>query len=291
MSEKTETTLAKTMTTDELLGALPALVHSDAQERAAKPQQVANNPTPWIGYKSNKSKARIDELKAAGVEDGQFYLYDMGISAPKPFFLHVITAFKCYTQQDDEGQITGVSATLNDALKLKGYAEHLFGVALVRNGAANEAAIMTAATFSQRKAMVRAFDQILGVCESFQKEPTGREYAGKSAAWKVAVSATRIPWARARAVVWGKLDVTNDGAKFNRGYSRVEPTPLADIEAIHRYLGLAAEHYKGECKKETALNAALRSHLRRVDELKEDMGAGARRDAQAKDGKGDPIPF
>jgi len=288
--DKKTTAIAKS--TDELLGALPAVVHSDQTERDAKPQQPQNNPIPWIGYKSNKSKARLDELKAANVDDGQFYVYDMGVSAPKPFLVHLITAFKCYTQQNDDGEITGVSATLSDDLKAKGYAEHLFGVALVRNGAPNEPAIITAATFSQRKAMVRAFDQILGVVDDFQKDPSGRVYAGKSQAWKLAVSATRIPWARARAVIWGKLEVTADGkGKFNKGFGRVEPTPLADIEAIHRYMGLAPEQYKGENKKETALNAAIRSHLRRVNELKEDMGATAQRDAQPKNDKGDPIPF
>lgn len=255
------TAVVRRPTVDEVQAALDVTESTATGKADHEERQYSGPSVPWIGYRSPKAKAKLEELTAAGVEVGQFYLYNMGVVAPKPFYIHLLAAFHFHSLTDDDNNILGVSDILTPELRAKKYSDHIIGVALVR--LPGDTPIFTAATFSQRSGMTRTFDDIKTQVGAFQKDKEGREYQAKGPKHQAAFKAAKWPQFAVRARIWGKLmpPSTPGGREFNKGFGALEPTPVADVEALNRYMGLAPESYGGENKKDTAYDAALRSFL------------------------------
>lgn len=222
---------------------------------------------PWIGYRSNKSKSRVDELNAAGVVENAFYLYGAaGVVAPKPFYIHLVASYHFYSLTDDDNNILEVSPVLNQELRKRKFSDHLYGLALVRLPGATP--MFRAATFSQRSAMTRAFDAIRSILASFEKDKEGREWKANGAAHTTAFTLAKWPTFAVRAKIWGKLQPPSQpgGREYNLGLSSIEPTPADDVKALNRYMGFEPESYGGENKKSTEFAAAMRSFgMRRAE--------------------------
>lgn len=252
----TSTAVAKPQSVEEVVALLKANESSDD----GKPQQDGGNSQPpkypaWVGYRSPKTKSKLDELQAAGVAENAFYLYDNGVIAPKPFYVHLISSYKFYSKVDNENNVLAVSNVINSELKAQKFAEHLLAVVLVRLPGATP--YFKAATFSQRSGMTRALNRLREIMGEFEKDKTAREWKVRGTQHAAAFDAAKWPAFAVRAKLWGKVEVSNDGNEYNVGVSQADPTPLDDVAALNRYVGLVPETYAGENKKNTELAAAL----------------------------------
>jgi hypothetical protein len=263
----TTTEVATKKTLDDVLALLR--VSESAGEGREQAEEGANNTpsVPWIGYRTNKSKAKLEELLAAGVADGNFYVYDKGVIYPKPFFIHLIAAFRFFSKVDKNNKIIGLAATNTPARKKEWYSDHILGLALVRMP--GETPIFKAATFGLRKAMTRAVDDLRIVVTAFEKDKVGREWAVRGKAHADAIAAAKWPTFAVRARIWSKLEPSKTGGDdYNIGLSALEPTPVSEVHALNRYMGLEAETYGGEAKKTTDFANALRVFgMRRAEVL------------------------
>lgn len=238
--------------------------------------------TPWLGYRSPKSKKRVTELDAAQVVENTFYVFDNGIIKLTPTYVTLLASYHFYSRVDDDNNILGVSAIQTEELKKQGFSDHLIGVVLVR--LPGEKALFKAATFSQRKAMTRAFDGIRSAVKGLMADKEAREWKARGLKHQESFAAAKWPQFAVRAKIWGKVEAASKpgGRDFNLGLASVEPTPVEDVKALNRYFGLEPEAYGGECKKNTEFANVLRSFGDRRAEMSAKLAEAAKEQAAPK---------
>lgn len=260
------TAIQPAKTIEDVMSLLRVGEHS-AEGQEGHEKRPASTSVGWIGYRSNKSKAKLGELLAANVEENSFYLYDNGVIYPKPFYVHLMAGYHYYSKVDKDNNVVGVSAVLNPELRKQWYSDHYIALMLVRLPGATP--MFKAATFGQRKAMVRAVDKLRDVVGGFEKDRQGREWTARGEKHRESFAAAKWPAFAVRARIWGKLEASRtEGADdYNLGLSAIEPTPIEDVRALNRYMGYEPETYGGENKKHGEYTAALAQFLRRRKEV------------------------
>lgn len=260
---------------------LAALIPASPDAMLAPVHVESNAPekkfltVPFVGFRGKKSEKGVEALDAAGIGVDEFYLKHVEPIKLKPFALHVIQYARFYTQQDEDGKITGVSTYTNDDLYEDGYREKIEAVVAVVLSPGNYMPATLSLRSGHVQALKDAFD-LLGTPKNPGVATKVEAWAARSAKHKAA-SAVEFPGGRFRLEIWSTQETPAGGGKnkYNLGHGRTYPTPEAEVAALNAW------------RKEqwTAIQTVMTVYNARVEKLRR---AAARYEVKQS---GDPVPF
>jgi len=214
----------------ELFGTSASLAKVDPKAPAKAETPSGFTQIPYLGYYSPKAKSNIDRLKEAGVGIDQFYFYDFEPLPLKPARIAIFTAYQFWDKVDDNNKTEDVSA-----VKEPGFGEHLIGACLVKTSGG-----WRGATFSHRKGLCRAFNDLLGNVKTIVADK-GVAFAKRGEKAATAVASVPFPQFAMLADIHGKQDKTQPDEKgkrwdFNLSIASLGVTSKDEAEGMWSYL-------------------------------------------------------
>jgi hypothetical protein len=212
-------------TLDDLLAALAPIAPESA------PAERQYQSVPYVGFRGKKSFTRIEELDAAGIGIGEFYLNDVQPLAVRPMELHLLNVGRAYTIQDDDGKVIDARFSYDkEDPDCDDFREHLFAAVLVYQ----HPGIFTAATLSLRGAQCKALKLALELLEGRAHDPA--KWSTASAGHKATAHA-RVAGGRFRVGIWNTMEKPQNGGQlYNLGHGRIVMPTAADTDAFNNYL-------------------------------------------------------
>lgn len=210
----------------------------------------------YVGFRGAKSRKRVEELDAAGVEESQFYLMDGEIIALDPCDLHILDAYKFWSKVDDEGEAVDVLLEDGgDEAFQEGYRQHVIAAVAIVLGEGT----YVPASLVLRSAQTRALDTALAFLDPAKGGAAldAKKFAARSAKHKEAAKVV-FPGGRFRTRIRSKIEPTESGREMNKGYGTVFPTPAEEVNALNAWIA----------EDRVRIDAILAQHDTRVAAIK-----------------------
>lgn len=221
--------------------------------------ETSRQKTPFVGLFGSKTKGSAEELKAAGIEVNQFYLYDeAGPLKVKPFTYHLLKAARYFTDTDSDGNV--IETKLTDPYKddkQTPFREHLMGLVVVVHKSTMGDLILTPATWSARSGVCKAIGKARDLIKSGGAAFDQKAWAARSPAHAISANA-KFPGGRFLVTAWGtEEDTVNKKNKFNLGHSSISVTSAEGVAAFNKLVSEefvskivpATQSWEWRCKK------------------------------------------
>lgn len=241
-----------TVTEDAVLAALGC-----TSPEGGAPAEKKFITLPYVGFRGIKTTKRVDELNAAGIEANDFYLCESGeFLRVKPMELHLLQYIRLYTQQDEEGEITGVAFQNSDDLFDQKYREHLFCVVAVFQKSNDGKFKFTPATLALRSGQTKALKQAINLLDG--PAQSAEAWGGRSANHAIGAKAA-VPGGRFRTRIWSTSEKPAVGKQnYNEGHGSTVMPKAEEIDAFNQWL---KDDY-------TRIAAVIGLNAKRVEEAK-----------------------
>ena len=185
----------------------------------------------YVAFYGKKSEKNLEDLAAAGITEGTFYLMDGQPRKVEPFQLHLLQYFKAYTKQNlDTGELLEAAYTEDGSLD-----EHIEALVLVVLPTDKDSpSVFVPANLRLRKAQAAALRPAINLYEGTAKSP--KDLLAWGPEYRFGAECPIIG-GRFRTQIRSELTMPRQGKNmYNLGKGVVLPTPEKDVKPLETYV-------------------------------------------------------